>query len=217
MISIADVSLVATRPTSFGVETPASSARSNASASCSMRRCTVAYGGSTSYPRQAHGSVEPREVVGAAIVGSTQLHEHLAPVAIGDSVRERLRRRAALANGTQPGDHALERLDELERVGCPIRRAEHDQRERSHDDADRDRQHDVERAGTDDSTRNSMSSTTAAHSARFHCRLSQTLAKVTTAALAARYAELGKLGSWIQPTVTPLHAIARVVSGSSSR
>ena len=70
---------------------------------------------------------------------------------------------------------------------------------------------------TDDSTRNSMSSTTAAHSARFHCRLSQTLAKVTTAALAARYAELGKLGSWIQPTVTPFRAIARVVSGSSSR
>ena len=71
-------------------------------------------------------------------------------------------------------------------LGRPVRRTEHDERERSDDDSDRDREHDVERAGRRRQHTQEHQHTTAAHSARFHCRLSHTLASVTTAALAAR-------------------------------
>ena len=97
---------------------------------------------------QAHGPVEPGEVVGAAIVGSAQLHEQHRRPSASVTVRERSPRRAALANGRAARGRRLgARRTSSERIRYPIRRAEHDERERSHDDADRDREHDVERAG----------------------------------------------------------------------
>ena len=111
---------------------PLSSARRSASASCSMRRCTVAIRRFDLVAAQADGSVEPGEVVGAAIVGSPQLHEHLRSVAasvtryVSVSVGVlRWRTRAGR------GPRLASACDELERVGCPIGCAEHDERERS--------------------------------------------------------------------------------------
>ena len=68
----------------------------------------------------------------------------------------------------------------------------------------------------DESTRSSARTAIAPHSARFQRRLIHTLASVTTAALDARYAELGNPLPLNQPSVTPFTLMAWVRSGRSS-
>ena len=96
---------------------------------------------------QADRPVEAREIVGAAIVRGPQLHEQ-HPVTRGlGAVRERLPVTTRLADHAQAGHNGTQRARERFGIGCAIRCAEHDERKRPDDDADRDREHDIERAG----------------------------------------------------------------------
>ena len=150
MISIAEPCRWSrTRPTSCGVETPASVGAAEGERFVLDAALHRRVGRLDLVPAQPDGSVEAREIVGAAIVGSTQLHEQHRAVASGsaqyesDSVGV-----PRLANGAQPGDDALEAPATSSRVsgarfGAPNTTSASD----PDDDADRDREHDVERTG----------------------------------------------------------------------